>query len=508
LTVIRSYEQFFDMMEDMGFFDHIYEELPEDFTAVFEIARVLENERHPLTEALYPALTMIKMEPGKEHKLIAEEELQIFHDEIEEYESDLIRSPQHLPRIYNFQWLLPEEVFFRKLAKKELWVPYARIPVYHSVEPDPEGYHPDSRKQNVYLLLDTSSSMAIKNRINIAKAATYHFLKHNMRELGYISLRTFDTKIGEMHSAHDNDSFHKLIQYIMRHHALGNGTAMAPAIEKAIADIRSIPRLAKTEILVITDGACALNEVRLRDLLADDIKIHTIKIGKTRVYVSNSFIKEQLFEDDTSQHRLIEKIQRRIEELRKQREREQSTVGRQRLDDRIRHCEAELKRQVDAMTEEIVVGYGHELERLSEVYVNIQDIDIATVLDFSPEALRELQDLAEKLLEELERHSSPALLRKLALLSDHIAFLLKHSISLQLPADLENIQKKMLEVLDHQLHPGFEPGEVAAAAQMEQEERTDLNFLLAVQGLKGISLWLLLAEKIKMLMKRLRRNRR
>ena len=51
-----SYKHFFDMMEDFGFFDHIYETLPEDFTAVFEIARILEDEKHSLTQRLLPAL--------------------------------------------------------------------------------------------------------------------------------------------------------------------------------------------------------------------------------------------------------------------------------------------------------------------------------------------------------------------------------------------------------------------------------------------------------------------
>jgi hypothetical protein len=494
------------MMEDMGFFDHIYEELPADFTAVYEIARVLKNERHPLAQALHSALTMIEMEAAKEAVYVAEEELQIFHDDVEEYESDLIKSPQHLPRIYNYQWLLPEEVFYRKLAKKELWVPYARKPHYASVEPDPEGYHPDSRKQNVYLLLDTSSSMAMKNRINIAKAACYHFLKHNMRELGYISLRTFDAKIGDLHSAHDNESFQVLIQYIMRHHALGNGTAMAGAIGQAVADIRSMPRLTETEILIITDGACALDEVKMRELLGSDIKIHTIKIGKSQLYVSKSYIKDKLFEDDTAQHSVIERLQKRIEELRRLRNKEQSQHGQRSLDERIRHTEAELQVQINAMTEEIVVGYGHELERLSDVYVNIQDIDITKVIELDEDAIAELRRLLAKLIEDLEMHSAPEHLRQLALLGDHIAFLLKNSEQDDLHDALEDIHQQVLDILDKELHQKVEFNQSGLVAKIQPEERMDLRFLLEAQGMKGISLWLIIKQKLKALIRTLVRR--
>ena len=33
---------FFPTMEEFGFFSHIYEKLPQDFTAIFEIARILK----------------------------------------------------------------------------------------------------------------------------------------------------------------------------------------------------------------------------------------------------------------------------------------------------------------------------------------------------------------------------------------------------------------------------------------------------------------------------------
>ena len=126
----NAYEHFFDIMEDLGFFEHIYESLPPDFTAVFEIARILEDANHPLTATLRPVLSL--KAPGPRGKRDEDgPNLQVFIDDREEYEAGLIRTPQHLPRMYNHQWLLPEEVLYRRLAKKELWVPYAREPRYY-----------------------------------------------------------------------------------------------------------------------------------------------------------------------------------------------------------------------------------------------------------------------------------------------------------------------------------------------------------------------------------------
>ena len=120
------------------------------------ITRVLEDETNQLAQTLRPVLQLT--EPGKTIPPPEQrEDLEIIINEQEEYEAGLIRTAQHLPRIYNYQWLLPEDVFFNRLAKKELWVPYPREPRYYSVDPDSDDYRPDRRKQKLYVLLDTSS---------------------------------------------------------------------------------------------------------------------------------------------------------------------------------------------------------------------------------------------------------------------------------------------------------------------------------------------------------------
>ena len=481
------YEHFFDVMEDLGFFEHIYEELPEDFTAVFEIARILEDETHALTQKLMPVLTL-QATGGERRDRGAGRDPQVYIDEQEEYEAGLIRTPQHLPRIYNYQWLLPEEVFFQRLAKKELWVPYAREPRYYSVDPESDDYQPDSRKQKLYVLLDTSSSMAMKNRINLAKAIVYYFLKHNMRELGYIQLRTFDTKIGELHEAKDSASFHALIRYVMRLHTLGNGTAMARAIHTAVEDINAMPQLAGTEILIITDGACALDEEEIRSMLGDRIVIHTVKIGKAQLFASKSYIHDQLYEEDTEQHRVLGRLQTRARELQYQRDHAQSPHLRRRYEESLRALQQEIDRQVNAMTEEIIVGYGHELERLSELYLQIEDIDLPGLFDFREEQYDEIRALFQRIAHELDFQCSLDQLRKLALLIDHLSVLMKNTEDRELRARFEQLQKEITARLAGCIEAQMEK-EGGVLRALTSADRHDLEFLLSSASSLHVNLW-------------------
>jgi hypothetical protein len=482
-----AYEHFFDVMEDLGFFEHIYEDLPEDFSAVFEIARVLEDESHALTQRLLPVLEL--QTTGTRRKEGEGGDPQVYIDDRTEYEAGLIRSPQHLPRIYNYQWLLPEDVFFQRLAKKELWVPYTKAPTYYGVDPESDEYRPDSRKQKLYVLLDTSSSMAMKNRINLAKAIVYHFLKQNLRELGYIHLRTFDTKIGELHEAKDSASFHALLSYVMRLHTLGNGTAMARAIRQAVEDINALPQLSDTEILIITDGACALNEEEIRSMLGDRIVINTIKIGRAQLIASRSYIHDQIFEEDTDQHRVIARLQKREREIKHQHDCAESPHIKRRYEESLRALRQEIERQVNAMTEEIVVGYGHELERLSALYLQIDDIDLPGMFEFREEQFEEVQELFAQIARELDLRCSLEQLRKLALLIDHLSVLIKNTDDVPLRTRLEVLQKEITRRLTGCIEAEMQASGGGVFRSLGSADRHDLQFLLSSASTLHVNLW-------------------
>lgn len=493
-----SYEHYFSVMEDLGFFDHIYERLPENFTAVFEIARVLEDPASPLTAALMPALRVSTAAARTDVTESADP--QIYIEDVEETEAGLIRSISHLPRIYTAQWLLPDAVFERKLAKRELWVPYPRRSTYLSVEPDDDDYRPDSRKQKLYILLDTSSSMALHNRIHLAKAIVYHVLKHNMRELGYISLRTFDTKIGELHEARDVAGFHALISFVMRVHTLGNGTAMARALVQAVDDIAALPKLSGTEILVITDGAVALDEEAMRRTLGDAITLNTIKLGRAQVYASKSYIRDRIYEEDSAQHRQIEALQRKLKDMQRQRDTAQSPHLRKRCEDSIHSIEGEIARIVNAMTEEIVVGYGHELERLSRVYVTVDDVELASLLPLG-ETHDELRRIFSELCERIDTFTTLDQIRQLALLNDHLAFLVRIVTEAALREKLEQLHRDVTDRLTSTLREQLEASSGGILHRLTADDRHDLQFLVSHGAASGMPFW---RSLLWLLLKRLR----
>src|ERR1035437_9987455 len=196
----------FPVMEEFGFFSHIYEKLPEDFTAIFEIARVIEDEMSLLSKQLREVVRLPAQAESK--RMDKAEDFHRYTPAGDRYSADLITSYHDVARIYPNQFLLPEEVFLQRLALRELWMPVARTGVILPVDDSSEGFSFDSRKQKVYVLFDTSQSMSAHHRIHLAKAVLYCFLRRNKVELGHVSLRTFDEHVGEMHTAVDEPSYH------------------------------------------------------------------------------------------------------------------------------------------------------------------------------------------------------------------------------------------------------------------------------------------------------------
>lgn len=510
---MSAYAHFFDLMEDVGFFEHIYEHLPEGFTAMFEIARVLEDENNALAKKLLPALklqTATAFSSDRASMPLAESrpELETFVPTGEEYDARLIRNMQDVPRIYTYQFLLPEEIFLRKVADRTLWVPHAKEPTYLPVQPDRDDYSPDSRKQKVYILLDTSSSMGVKNRINLAKAIVYYFLKHNLRELGYISLRTFDIKIGDLHIAQDRESFHALMSFVMRVHTLGNGTAMANAITQAVNDIRALPQLVGTEILIITDGACTLDEKEMRKALGDTIKINTVKIGKTQLYASRTYIDDALAKDDSPKRRQFNNLRKNETRLLYELEQTNSPSAKHKIESSLKYIQGEISKQYATLSDEILSVFGHELERLSTVYITVDDIDSQAIFTIDDERYQELYNLFRQIEMDLLENFSLENLKKAALLNDHIALILKFTKNEEQKKRLTELEKSIQNLLKMSVDQHLHSIDSSLMSSFSLEDRHDIQFLLEQSIRMNMSLWRLLLWKMITRIQRILKLRR
>ena len=411
-------------MEQFGFFDTVEQHLPDEFTIIYEIARILEDKTHAIARALAPILEL--NDPSATDNNL--DQILIPNvPEAKEYEADLIRSVTEVRYIYPAQHLLPEMVFLRRLAERSLWMPRARSPRNFRYQTESDRFAPDDRKQKVYILFDTSSSMRQHYRIHLAKAIVYLFLQQNQRELGTIFFRTFDLTVGELRTARDVPSYDRLISDVMHINAIGNGTVLQKALQTAIDDISHESQLSQSQILVVTDGVAHIDLERLKEQMGDHITVNTVKIGNARMHVDAKVIEDQVFQssnDDAVRLRELMKQKRDIEL-------QISTASGHLRQEALRSQLGLLQRQIDNLTERLGAfvseHYGLEIQKLSAVYVNVDDIAPEEMFSLPEDKVAELEDLAESLLEALREEHQVEDIKRAAVLYDHLILLMKYN---------------------------------------------------------------------------------
>lgn len=411
-------------MEEFGFFDSVNEHLPDDFTLIYEVARIIEDLEHPIARALAPILQL--SDPAT--KDVGQEQMLIPHvPEAKEYEADLIRSVTEVRNIYPYQFLLPEDVFLQRLAERSLWMPRAKTPHNFRYQTQSDRFSPDDRKQKVYILFDTSNSMRQNYRIHLAKAIAYLFLKQNQRELGTIFFRTFDVAVGPLLEARDVPSFDRMISNVMHVNALGNGTSLQKALITAIEDISHESQLSHAQILVITDGVAHIDYDRLRGLMGETITISTVKIGHARMHVDAKVIEDQIYHStDDDAMRLRDLIKQRRDA-----EQQLSIAAGHSRQLALKGQIGALGRQIDNLMARIgshvSEHYGTEIQRLSQVYVNVDDMTPVEMFSLPEEKVAELEELADSLLEVLRSEHQIEDIKRAAVLYDHLMLLMQYN---------------------------------------------------------------------------------
>ena len=482
---------FFPTMEEFGFFSHIYEKLPPDFTAVFEIARVLEDELSPLSQRLQEIVKLPA--PAATKRMDKAEDYHRYTPAGERYAADLITSYHDVARVYPNQFLLPEEIFMQRLALRELWMPVAKHGVILPVDDTEEGFSFDSRKQKVYVLFDTSRSMQTHHRIHLAKAILYHFLKRNKTDLGHVSLRTFDDHVGDLHTAVDQKSYEALMRYVLRISHLGEGTVLQKALLQALDDIHEMGHLAGAEILVITDGAVQLDENLIRSKMDETILIHSVKIGHVEIFASELQIEDMIVRGIIKDRTLLD-LQRQKSDIEHQLRTVEGAGRRHVLEQMLNG----VRNQIGARK----IPFGHELEQLSSVYVNIDDFNETERFRADPETITDLEELLKALEAEAAEFLTAELTKKLAVLHDHIQFLQKYetdeALKERLRAIDDHLRKLLSQFLGQQMSGATGPeaaGDQASGAHvaMSDEDARDLKFLLEADMSMGKS-WAILLK--------------
>lgn len=485
-----DYGSFLDEMEELGLLSDLEDELPPDFSAVFEIGRIVADPRSEVARALDPALELRRAGAADEVAPESDDsESRIEVPAAEEYEAEFIRSWGDVRSVYAWQWLLPEEVFLRRLAQRTLWFPLARAPLIRAIEEGGDAFVPTPTKQRVHVLFDTSASMALHFRFALAKAVVLRFLRRNRREMGEICLRTFDVDVGPLEDARDPRTYDTLLRRVARRRTLGNGTCLEKAILTACADIRERRGLSGAEILVVTDGAAHLDEPRVREALGSDVELHCVKIGSAEVYAADKWIADRIDyskREDTRRDQRILQLRSRTDRLKEALAHATDPSVRRGIEHGLAECEEERR----AIAEELRQEYGHEIERLAHVYVQIPDVDPAW-LALSPERLASLERLVRDALRRLgAAPAPPTLLKEAALLLSHVAMLGGEQTDPDARARLEALRQALEQrigaaVEHHEAH-------VLDAGLLSQTDQKDLRILLRRGTSRGSSLWLAL----------------
>ena len=491
LEHVTSYSDFLEQMEELGLFENLEEQLPPGFAAVYEIGRILARSDSELGKQLAPMMNLAPALDAPDAPAPTESEAQIVEVPAgEEYEAEYIRSWSDVRYLYSWQWLLPEEAFIRRLADRTLWFPMAKAPRIRAIESGDDDFSPSPSKQKVYVLLDTSRSMALHHRFALAKAAVLRFLRENERELGEITFRTFDVDVGARQTALDRRSYEALIRRIARQATLGNGTCLEKAILTACEDIREQRMLIGAEVLLVTDGAARIDPGRVREALGDRIRLHCLKLGHAHVFATDQWIHDRL-ELDTS---TATRRSQRIVQLRERRG--HLTRGlRNAPDDEMRSSiRYELKRVEFEQAEigkELKKSYGNEIQRLAHLYIEVEDLDAGKAFALTDEQLEGLKRLVKQLLEELDASPTPAdAMKKAALVMSHLATLASEQ--------RDPVSKEFLEQLrtaiEQRLEDAMESHEehILEGGLLSPGDQRDLRILLHGGSKRGSSLWVIL----------------
>lgn len=491
LLVPGAYAGFFAEMQELGLVSGLEDSLPDGFSAVFEIGRILADPKDPIARSVGRALELdaplgIPL-PAKEAR---PSESLVEVPAAEEYEAEFIRSWSDVPYVYSWQHLLPEEEFLRRLANRTLWFPSAKAPLIRSVLSGDDDFSPSPSKQKVYVLLDTSASMALHHRFALAKAAVLRFLRANRRDLGEVQFRTFDVDVGPLEEASDLAAYDALLRRVARQVTLGNGTCLERAILIACEDIRQRRSLAGSEILIVTDGAARLEEGKVREALGADIRMHCVKIGSAQVFATDAYVQETLEHSRataTRRDQRIQHVRERREKILEALKRPLDDVTKDGLRQGLRECEADRR----ALAEDLRRDYGHEIERLCEVFVEVPDLDGATVFRLDRERLASLEALVAAAMARLDEvPASAEALKEAALLLAHLTLLASEQTDAGVREVLDLLREKVASRLERSIDA--HEARVLDSGLLSPADQRDLRMLLGRGAERYSSLWLAL----------------
>jgi hypothetical protein len=276
---------FFEYWDSLGFFEYSRSILPPEFFTLFEIARVIYSDER-LNDALSAIEEISKEE--RDYRPDRKESIQVNRLEkiaplSDRMEIDRFRNIIDLKKSLPRELAQEPEVFDMKLYTKTLLVQRHYETEADSFKPistsrDKRGKEATRYEQKFFILLDRSKSMEAKMRTFYSKCIIAEFLRRKYNTRAKLFYRPFDSRPGDLIKVEKQQDFPRLIEEILLTTTGGRSTNIHEAILQAISDITYDKEMAKSEILMVTDGISKIEKNELRVKLGD-IKLNVLKIG-------------------------------------------------------------------------------------------------------------------------------------------------------------------------------------------------------------------------------------
>lgn len=139
-----------------------------------------------------------------------------------------------------------------------------------------------SNKQLLYMMIDKSGSMAVKNRITVAKAILLNRLEAVAKGNAVLYFSFFDGTVSQEFKAETKEEAKDLFGKLVRNEFNGGSTNIDFAIKTAVQRIKEIKQdqnnLVKPEICIVTDGD---DTVMTKKEVLDGLTLHAFLVGGT-----------------------------------------------------------------------------------------------------------------------------------------------------------------------------------------------------------------------------------
>lgn len=414
---------FFDYWDSLGFFDNLQVFIPRQFLVLFNLARlIMTDEKSDAFNALEELTTEEEIYTPNREESIQVNRLERVAPLSDRMEIETFRKITEMKKALPRELALDDDMFSAKLFTKTLLVTKhyeSEADRFKPVSTSRDPKSKDSRRmeQKIYILLDRSKSMELHMRTFYSKCLVAEYLRRKMTGKARLYFRSFDTKPGKLFKIEKKEDFPRLIEEVLLTTTGGNSTNLRDALFQAIADINFDKEMAKSEILVVTDGISKVDKNELKVKLGE-IKLNVLKIGDELptpdYFEMEAFLKREGI-PVTADNLDLRKIKDEVGKMRQDE-----------ADSSIPLAQRRIFRSIFDSTEKIF----KDLKEVSTRFIEIPDIPTDLVFEVTPEQLEQIRTAIDRFsslsLEQHDPATRKRLFRQVQFMDQYVTMLMEN----------------------------------------------------------------------------------